>query len=334
MDVTTLHIPITDIVTGLNNRTRFPAEQLQSLADDMHERGLLQPIVVRPHPTGQGWQLIAGERRWRAAHLLGWTTIPAIVHAMDDRAARSAMMAENTHRADIDPIDEANGYAAFIADFGVTSAEVARTVGVDVQRVNRRLSLRSLLPELQTILRTRPELIVHMELLTRLDRNYQHAALTTLTQRSEVRLPEFRRIVHALLERQAQEAQLSIFDAELLGGHFAEQLQEAATGGGRLRIAHLPIDPRFPHPKVRERRRFLANQWRDWADALALAGFAEGAAAVYTLIEVCIAEGRIEANESEWVGRPAPPHPLAAEDADAQDSTDYPSGSACGDGAL
>jgi ParB/RepB/Spo0J family partition protein len=298
-----VHVPVGEIVTGLNNRTRFDPQALADLAADIASRGLLQPVVVRPNPTGSGYQLIAGERRLRAVKQLGWAEIPATLRDLDDRAARGAMMAENTHRADVDPIDEAQGYAAFMRDFGVDEAETARAANVEPQRVYRRLSLLRLLPDLQAMLRRRPELIAHLELLTKLDHNHQHAALVTLNERDDVRLPEFRRIVHALLQRQAQAAQLDMFEADDLGKTFARRLAEAAANGRRMRVAELPIDPRFPAPKVRNRQRFLANQWKDWADELAAAGFAEAAAAVYTLIETCIREGRIEANESEWVAQ-------------------------------
>jgi len=298
----TLHsVPVGAIVTGLNNRTRFPQRELEELAADIDDRGLLQPIVVRPNPGGVGYQLVAGERRLRAVKLLGWAEIPATLVAMDDRAARGAMMAENTHRANIDPIDEAEGFAAFMQDFAADEAATARAANVDSQRVFRRLNLLKLLPELQQMLRTRPDLIAHLELLTKLDRNHQYAALVTLSHRDDVRLPEWRRIVHTLLKRQALALQLDMFEAEDLGKTFARRLDEAATAGQRMRIATLPVDSRLPTPNVRDRRRFLANQWKDWADELAQAGFTEGAAAVYTLIETCIKEGRIEANESEWV---------------------------------
>lgn len=193
-------------------------------------------------------------------------------------------------------------------DFGADEAEVARAANVDTQRVYRRLSLLKLLPDLQTILRRRPELISHLELLTRLTHEFQHVALVTLRSRDDVRLPEFRRIVHALQERQARVDQLDLFEADDLGKTFARKLAEAAANGKKLRIAELPIAPQLPWPRVRDRRRFLANQWKDWADELAAQGFDREAAAVYTLIEACIREGRIEANESEWLpGSPAAP---------------------------
>lgn len=297
---------VATIVTGLNNRTRFPAQELADLASDIASRGLLQPIVVRPNPHGPGYELIAGERRVRAVRQLGWAEIPATLLDVDDRGARGAMMAENTHRANIDPIDEAEGFAAFMRDFAADEAETARAANVEPQRVHRRLHLLKLLPELQVMLRTRPDLIAHLELLTKLDRNYQYAALATLLRRDDVRLPEWRRLVHTLRERQDRALQLDMFEAEDLGKTFARRLEEAAASGTRLRIARLPIDPRFPRPNIRDRRRFLANQWKDWADDLARAGYDEAARALYTLLEICIEEGRIEANESEWVLPPTP----------------------------
>jgi len=106
--------------------------------------GLLQPITVRPSPNGSGYELIAGERRFRAAQRLGWTEIPALVREVDDRMLATLAMIENLQRADLDPIEEADGYQRLIDDFALTNQEVADVVGKDRSTVANALRLRQL----------------------------------------------------------------------------------------------------------------------------------------------------------------------------------------------
>ncbi|WP_395144230.1 ParB/RepB/Spo0J family partition protein, partial [Armatimonas sp.] len=98
-----VQLPITSIVAGSNDRTVFKPEALRGLADSIGQHGLLQPISVRR--SGSGFQLIAGERRFRAVQLLKWTKVPAFVLDASDEDAAALMLAENTARVDLDPMD-------------------------------------------------------------------------------------------------------------------------------------------------------------------------------------------------------------------------------------
>lgn len=111
-------------------RRAFDPKALQELADSIAESGLLQPIVVRPGRDGQ-YELIAGERRWRAAQRLGWSAIPAVVKEADDRSLLTLALIENLQRDDLSPIDEAQGYDRLIREFGLSQTELARLVGRD-----------------------------------------------------------------------------------------------------------------------------------------------------------------------------------------------------------
>ena len=91
-------------------RREFHPDELADLESSLRTNGLLQPVTVRPAPNGNGFELIAGERRFRAAARLGWTEIAAVVRPTDDRAALTLAMVENLQRADLDPIEEADGY--------------------------------------------------------------------------------------------------------------------------------------------------------------------------------------------------------------------------------
>jgi ParB/RepB/Spo0J family partition protein len=177
-------IPVANIVTGLNNRTVFKQDKLQDLADSMRAHGLAQPITVRP--WGSGFQLVAGERRWRAAQILGWETIPALVRDLDDRAARSITLIENSHREDVDPIDEALGYKAYMDEFGAGVAEVVAAVNLPSVRIYKRLELLKLRDDVREQVRKNPSMLTLFELMTILDRNRQGLALRVLTSRAPI----------------------------------------------------------------------------------------------------------------------------------------------------
>jgi ParB family chromosome partitioning protein len=121
-------------------RRRFPADSLRELADSIREHGVLQPILVRA--TADGYELIAGERRWRAARQAGLTRIPAIVREAT-AAAESLLLGlvENLQREDLDPIEEAHGLQRLIDQFGLTQEEAASRLGRSRVSVNQALSL-------------------------------------------------------------------------------------------------------------------------------------------------------------------------------------------------
>jgi ParB family chromosome partitioning protein len=108
-------------------RTRLDETALVELTASIEASGLLQPVVVRPR--GSGYELIAGERRWRAVQRLGWPTIPAVVKEVEDQTLLTLALVENLQRNDLSAIDEAEGYRRLIEQFAVQQAEVARLIG-------------------------------------------------------------------------------------------------------------------------------------------------------------------------------------------------------------
>lgn len=129
-------------------RREFAPEQLAELEESIRVNGLLQPLVVRPAtdgtPEGADWELIAGERRWRAIRRLGWTQVPVVVREIDDRAMLVLAIVENVQRAGLSPLEEATGYKQLIDEFGFTQAEVAESVGRERSTVANLLRLLSL----------------------------------------------------------------------------------------------------------------------------------------------------------------------------------------------
>jgi len=129
-------------------RREFSPEQLSELEESIRKNGLLQPLVVRPRtattPDGAEWELIAGERRWRAVRRLGWAQVPVVVRDIDDRAMLVLAIVENVQRAGLSALEEAAGYKQLIDEFGYTQAEVADSVGRERSTVANLLRLLSL----------------------------------------------------------------------------------------------------------------------------------------------------------------------------------------------
>jgi ParB family chromosome partitioning protein len=134
-------------------RTRMDQEPLDELVASMAVAGLLQPVVVRPR--NGGYELIAGERRWRAAGRLGWTKIPAVVKDVDDQTLLTLALVENLQRDNLSPMDEAAGYRRLAADFQLPQAEIARLVGRNRATVANLLRLLQLPEEVQALVHER-----------------------------------------------------------------------------------------------------------------------------------------------------------------------------------
>jgi ParB family chromosome partitioning protein len=134
-------------------RRQFTESDINELADSIREVGILQPILVRPAPGSTGdYQIVAGERRWRAAQMAGLKTVPILVRELDDLAVLEIGIIENVQRADLNPVEEALGYRALIERFGRTQEAVAQTVGKSRSHVANALRLLSLPDEVQALL--------------------------------------------------------------------------------------------------------------------------------------------------------------------------------------
>jgi ParB family chromosome partitioning protein len=135
-------------------RMDFDVDDLEILTASVREKGVLQPILVRPSPEQPGqYQIVAGERRWRAAQAAGLTTIPVMLRELDDLETLEIAIIENVQRADLNPIEEASGYRALMDRFGRTQEEVARTVGKSRSHVANTLRLLELPPTVVVMLR-------------------------------------------------------------------------------------------------------------------------------------------------------------------------------------
>lgn len=144
-------IPIADIRPNPHQpRMHFEEESLADLAASIRQIGVLQPILVRP--VDGGFELIAGERRWRAATRAGLATIPAVIRVTDDMASVEQALVENLHRQDLTPLEEAAAFNQLIEDFSLTHEQVAERVGKSRSAVTNTLRLLGLPPAVQHLL--------------------------------------------------------------------------------------------------------------------------------------------------------------------------------------
>ena len=147
-----MEIPVGDLSPNPHQpRVHFDEESLSDLAASIRQIGVLQPLLVRQLPDGS-YQLIAGERRWRAAQQAGLATVPAVVKTTDDMASVEQALVENLHRQDLAPLEEAGAYQQLIDDFSLTHDDVAKRVGKSRSSITNSLRLLALPAAIQVFL--------------------------------------------------------------------------------------------------------------------------------------------------------------------------------------
>lgn len=272
-------IPVAQIVPGDNDREAFDATGLEELAASIAQHGLAQPITVRPLGAAV-YQIVAGERRWRAHQLLGWETISALVRQMDDEQASSVMLLENIQRAELNPMEEARAYRKRMERFGWDEARVAEVANVSAARVRLRLILLDLVPEAQTLVRDGQLGVKYAYAMRDLDANRQRIALHYLSEVDTPKLREFRELCGRLLAEQAQEAMfdMAAFMVEVQDA----RAEEVANRPQRI----IPVDDALPGVrKARSVAVALERYIRDLLDA----GEQQAARAVGTVYQGLLA---------------------------------------------
>ena len=154
------HVPVERIVPNPENpRLLFEEAALEELASSIREHGVLQPILVRP--MGDGYQLVAGERRWRAAIRAGLQTIPALVEELDDDAALEIAVIENLQREDLSPLEEATMYDKMVTEHGYSIRKLAQKLGKDKGYLENRLRLADAPEEIRALVSVRKDTLSH-----------------------------------------------------------------------------------------------------------------------------------------------------------------------------
>jgi ParB family chromosome partitioning protein len=237
-DLRILDVPVTALSPSPRQpRRTFAKQPLQSLADSLRQHGLLQPLVVRPH--GEGFQLIAGERRWRAAQLAGIETVRVICKPASDADALGLSLIENLQREDLDPIEEATAYRTLLADRSLTHEQLASYVGKDRATVSNALRLLELPPSIQARLASGSLTAGHARVLLAVTDATRQAALANRAADRGLSVRELERLVYgapgrsrATPARRARAAHLQDLERRLsehLG--LPVQLVEGRRGG-------------------------------------------------------------------------------------------------------
>lgn len=160
----------------LQPRKEFTAEALQELADSIREQGIIQPLIVRDRQTH--YELIAGERRWRASQLLNLAEVPVIVREADDRTVLELALIENLQRENLNPMEEALGYAQLIGQFALRQEDVATKVGKSRVAVANSLRLLKLAPDVQAHVRDGRLSVGHAKVILALSLSEQQKLAT------------------------------------------------------------------------------------------------------------------------------------------------------------
>ena len=173
-------VPLEEIHPGRHQpRRSFHEESLAELAQSIKAQGMMQPVLLRPRPQG-GYELVAGERRWRAAGLAGLRSVPALIKEVTDQQASVMALIENIQREDLKPLDEAGALQRLHDEFGLTHQEVADAVGKSRAAVSNALRLLSLEPAVRNLLNDGALEMGHARALVPLPAGTQAAAARTI----------------------------------------------------------------------------------------------------------------------------------------------------------
>lgn len=285
-----VNVRMSEIRPGDNDRVVFEAAGLRELADSLAAHGLAQPITVRPMAAG-GYEIVAGERRWRAAGLLGWATIPAIVRELSDEDAAAVMLLENIARRDLSPIEEARAYASRRNRFGWSVADLAKHANRSADFVRRRLALLDLLPEVQQLVTSKALPLAYAEALIDLRASGQSAAIATLGGRDGVpSIATWRAMVGELLTKQDQ----LMMDFDL--GAYAAELIAAAESNPLKSATGIERDARMPRMK---RKGTVSQSLLRYVEELRAEGLDTQALAVATVLDEMVKAGWVQMKRND-----------------------------------
>ena len=236
-------------------RVDMRQDTLQDLADSIKAQGVVQPIVVRPIASGsdeQRYEIVAGERRWRAAQLAGLSSIPAVVREIPDESAIALALIENIQRENLNPLEEARALDRLIREFDLTHAEAAEAVGRSRASVSNLLRLQDLADKVKPLLEDRRLEMGHARaLLSITDAAQQYEAARAVVKKG-LSVRETERLVRRLLEgggkkpagkpasKDADIRRLEIEVSEKIGARVA--VQHTAKGTGKIVISYNSLD--------------------------------------------------------------------------------------------
>jgi ParB family chromosome partitioning protein len=232
-------------------RTKMDSESLAELALSIREQGIMQPILVRPVDGGR-FEIVAGERRWRAAQQAGLREIPALVKNVPDQSALAVALIENIQREDLNPLEEAKGLQRLIDEFGLTHETAAKAVGRSRSAVTNLLRLNALAPPVQEYLLAGALEMGHARALLALSIGQQAGAASRVVDGS-LSVRDTERLVHGMLnpaKRAARRKGKPAYDADTarLENDLSERLgavvriEPGRQGAGRIVIRYSTLD--------------------------------------------------------------------------------------------
>ncbi|MEX1196476.1 MAG: ParB/RepB/Spo0J family partition protein [Pseudohongiellaceae bacterium] len=244
------HLPVELVLRGkYQPRTDMHEDALQELAESIRAQGVMQPIVVRPMADGKHFEIIAGERRWRATQLAGLDSIPAIIKPVSDESAIAMALIENIQRENLNPIEEAMALRRLKEEFELTQQEVADAVGKSRATVTNLLRLMSLTPDVRMMLEHGDLEMGHARALLSLEGDDQgEAARTVVGKGLSVRQTEalVRRLQSgnpAKKEPAPQDPDIRKLEESLsdrLGSRV--RIQHGEKGGGKVTVSYNSLD--------------------------------------------------------------------------------------------
>ncbi len=236
---------------GDQPRRHFGEDDLAALADSIREQGVLEPVLLRPAGEGN-YEIVAGERRWRAAQQAGLTQIPALIRDVDDGQARAVALVENMQRVDLRPLEQAEGLHQLMSEHSLTQQAVSETVGLSRAKVANLLRLRALEPEVKSLLDAEELSEGHAKVLLGLSEGLQiraakEAAMSALSVRqTEALVNRLRKSETEDLDKREntnKDADTLILEREL-GEHLGAKvsIRTGKRGKGRLVIQYSSLD--------------------------------------------------------------------------------------------
>ncbi|MDP9141741.1 MAG: ParB/RepB/Spo0J family partition protein [Pseudomonadota bacterium] len=222
-------------------RRHFDAAALESLAESIRSQGVVQPIVARPAGANR-YEIVAGERRWRAAKLAGLKTVPVVVRVLDERTSMAVALVENIQRADLNPLEEAEALNKLIKECGLTHEKAAAAVGRSRAHISNLLRVMELNEDVQTLLRNGHLSLGHAKVLLALEGAVQSTVGKLVVER-QLSVRQTEAIVQAQIEgapapKAAKKSAAPVLEkqiSERLG--LPVRLQQTDAGRGKLTVS-------------------------------------------------------------------------------------------------
>ncbi|MDA2918939.1 ParB/RepB/Spo0J family partition protein [Desulfobacterota bacterium AH_259_B03_O07] len=228
-------------------RKDFDDDAIDELASSIREKGIIQPLVVRK--SGNYYEIIAGERRWRAAQKAGLTKVPIILKDVSDSEVLELALIENLQREDLNPIEEAIAYDQLIADFGLTHGDISKRIGKERSTITNQVRLLKLPAQVKQALKNGEITAGHARAILSIDSQTKAIEILEIIQRNKLSVRQTEKIIRNLTKKQGENKKPS--DIDLYLKHLTEELKRSLgtqikiidkNGSGKIEIEYYSKD--------------------------------------------------------------------------------------------